>query len=35
VKRQQCAMFDAVLWLTGGLLFLAGAVLAVRAWRWS
>lgn len=26
---------EAVAWVLGGLAFLAGAVLVVRAWRWS
>lgn len=33
--KGQCATLDAVLFALGGLAFLAGAVLAVRAWRWS
>lgn len=40
MKRPEpgCAMGEAVLFLTGGLLYLAGCVavfLTVRGWRWQ
>jgi hypothetical protein len=39
VKRpvRDCGQLEAVLWLSGGLLFLGGivvAVLSVKPWRW-